>query len=520
MASLRFHKPLVITSIGTKIHLGLSELNDGTFVVSNVDGSSSRDEICSGLLNIQQQVEALMSTPMSYAIAPPLRTLDQTEVYSGFNYIEFGPQFRNIQRLDIFSDHVDGVVTLRKCGDPILDRIRCLDSCLHMFGALPNPEFSTHTGPQLEGAFLPSSLSDFVMYVDHLPDTVICRYHLPIQHQRNYHVMSTSFEVLSLTGDLLVTCKKYSVAWIPFKAVPRLVSHRWLDYTWVPRDVASGPNIFSQYDALIMVGFHLDPSSQRYSQLARQSIRIDISHATSNFSVSVGSTDCRDYSALELRDILFSLSGNSSLIIVDTTTTTKLLSTNDIHSICSNFISVLKLFLNSNMRIKGFVVLSAMSLPIAPVDICQDGEKTIPPFALGSVMHGMVSVWRNESGRGAEVVWGLDIPSSKADIDVVSLIRRELQDRLSGNEECSSIVGYRRSAADGNLTRFAPVLRPADGDARNTVERCTPGVAVITGMGSIGKALVSGMVLSGCVAVVFLGRSKETDIKVCLDSCS
>jgi hypothetical protein len=41
------------------------------------------------------------------------------------------------------------------------------------------------------------------------------RYCLLLEVERNGRLLSVSFEVLSHSGDLLVSCRKYSVTWVP-----------------------------------------------------------------------------------------------------------------------------------------------------------------------------------------------------------------------------------------------------------------------------------------------------------------
>ena len=80
-----------------------------------------------------------------------------------------------------------------------------LDSCVHMFGAVTFQEVPQSR--DLDGVFLPTAL-----HSDDLPTSFICRHYLSHVTSTWYLSLST---FLSLSGALLVSCRRYSVAWIP-----------------------------------------------------------------------------------------------------------------------------------------------------------------------------------------------------------------------------------------------------------------------------------------------------------------
>lgn len=121
----------------------------------------------------------------------------------------------NLARLSvIFRNIVGGLKSRRLCHYSRVqlthDRIRKLDSCLRMCGALAFQEVPQSR--DADGAFLPTALEDFTLHSDELPTFFICRYYLPLDISRNFHVISAAFDVFSLAGVLLVSCGKCSVA--------------------------------------------------------------------------------------------------------------------------------------------------------------------------------------------------------------------------------------------------------------------------------------------------------------------
>ncbi|KAF7965781.1 hypothetical protein HWV62_41795 [Athelia sp. TMB] len=480
---IQFHKPLVVHAADTAIHLSIS---GSSFVVSHEDGSSER--ICSGTLmprNIRLEINGISTLHEDNV---PSQILDQSEVYSYFKHVTFLPLFQNLRRLVFFDDHVDGIINLGQNMDPSLDRIRLLDACLHMFGALNRGAAPEASGP-VEGAFLPSSLSEFVMHVNDLPANITCRYQLPINRERNGHLMSTSFQVLSDAGDLLVSCKRYSAAWIPFEAKFLHRSRHWLSYSWIPR-LLPPCTIKPIYQLLLIFNIGSRSADHNLSQLSRKTVHFDLTCPLL--------TELQNYNSEDV------------LIILDTRDV-KLLKISDAQNLCINLIAVLKCLIQRIGSINGLVLLSSDA--IAFDHTAQVPNASLPPFTLTSLFNGLLSVWRRECGLGADTVWGLDLPPSGPAIDEATLIQAELSSRKQSAEQCDSIVSYRRDEIE-TLTRYTPILRPIEVDTLVTNAKHAHGVVVITGMGSIGKALVLGFRTPVPTAVVFLGRARSTEKKI------
>jgi len=241
--TIKFNSPLVLDFPGTPVFAEFTKEHHFTMY----DNNSRTKKVCTGI--------AASEAPQSYTkqqINPnpsqqPDLVLTKDEVYKWFRSVEFGSAFRNIQEYRQWSSHSDCVITVEPTEHPTLDRIRKLDSCLHMFGALTFQEVPQSR--DLDGAFLPTALEDFTLHSDELPVSFICRYYLPLDISRNFHVISAAFDVFSLSGTLLVSCRKHSVAWIPSGIAIQNTHHhhtnqpsadtQWLQQSWIARDLPS-----------------------------------------------------------------------------------------------------------------------------------------------------------------------------------------------------------------------------------------------------------------------------------------
>ncbi|KAJ3503195.1 hypothetical protein NLJ89_g8542 [Agrocybe chaxingu] len=202
---ITFNSPLVLASQNASVTGVLDK--DGRFLMYG--DRSATDKVCSGVISPIRP--SVVRVPVDDSALNC--TLNKDEVYASFRSVRFGPSFQNIQQVQRRSTRADATIHVEVSEYPTNDRIRKLDACLHMFGALAEEEVPQMR--EMDGSFLPASLEDYTLHSEELPDTFICRYRLPLDTARNHHVISTAFEVLSLAGELLVSCRKYSVAWIP-----------------------------------------------------------------------------------------------------------------------------------------------------------------------------------------------------------------------------------------------------------------------------------------------------------------
>lgn len=210
LKSFRFHVPLVLETPEMEVLAEIDE--DGLCQLLLKDDVKTR--ICSG--NVGEKLP-LRSFAQIYSGATPMQIMSKEEIYQCFKNVEFGGLFRTIHEIKFWETHADGAVKVERTSNPSLDRIRKIDACLHMFAAI-----SSRLAPAMDddmGAYLPTSLEDFILYANDIPYDFICRYHLPLEIGRNARTLSASFEVLEDRGELLLSCRKYSVAWVPHGVV-------------------------------------------------------------------------------------------------------------------------------------------------------------------------------------------------------------------------------------------------------------------------------------------------------------
>jgi hypothetical protein len=200
--SVRFHQPWVLEAVGPTLVTQLKK--DGTFTISQDGKTSEVDRLCSG--SLKPSTSRYRSRPVGSSVAPQ-RVISTDQVYTPFSgNIHFGPAFRNVKQITMWDDHVDALIIVPPSSYPHIDRIRKLDPCLHMFGALPQFEDVPDTIKN-DGFYLPTSLEGFQLYGDDLPSQFICRYHLPFHIEHNYRSVTITFEVRSMNGELLVSCQ-------------------------------------------------------------------------------------------------------------------------------------------------------------------------------------------------------------------------------------------------------------------------------------------------------------------------
>lgn len=210
---IQFHSPLVLEQADTSIDLMMAA--DQSFTLSHSTASDTRVPISSGTF-VQTKPRAEHRPTTISTSLPPHILLTRKEIYvsGGAGSMAFGPLFQNVHQLSIWKDHADGVIKVPRKTDQSHTLFLQLDACLHMCAALSRKLADKPPGA---GTFLPHSLEGVYLYTDSLPlpDTFICRYPLPFNRDQGPYTMSTSFEVLSESGQLLMEAKAYNVAWIP-----------------------------------------------------------------------------------------------------------------------------------------------------------------------------------------------------------------------------------------------------------------------------------------------------------------
>ncbi|THU90635.1 KR-domain-containing protein [Dendrothele bispora CBS 962.96] len=221
-------------------------------------------------------------------------------------------------------------------------------------------------------------------------------------------------------------------------------------------------------------------------------------------------------------------------VVLDTTLLTDITPNSPEFSVmCKHVLWLMKVLVGGQIRFSSFVVISSYGLSI---DNVPKNTSDYSLSALGSVVHGMLRVFRREMAlRNDDMVWGIDVSGSpRVDISSLSseewkrIIRDEFFSRSNGLER-NSIVVYQmiqeaslRSLKSSNFSRFVMVQEDAELESiayttqvlDKKTESVPDGVTVIAGMGSIGCALAQGLVSFGIRRVVLLGRRHKQEISV------
>ncbi|KAK7436199.1 hypothetical protein VKT23_019275 [Stygiomarasmius scandens] len=539
LESIKFHQRFIIDSPFVRAEVSFERKDRCRF--SLIQDSDTK--ICSGIVAPSPIIYPYRQWPSDLA---PLYSLTKEEVYNRVRQVAFGPSFQSIQFINVWSDHADGTITVKPSLHPELDAIRKLDACIHMLGGvspdlvdIPREYFS-------EGAFLPSSFEGFVVYTDKgiLPDSFICRYHLPIQQERNFLVMKTRFEVLSLEGELLAACQTYSVAWIPFSGRKNVTGDAatisWLKTSWRPKSLSINlppgqEHGFLRRERVLYLANTLNVPLIKalYSSVAKDIL----------FGQLIGGEDARKYHLLSPDD-----QGNLDLmslyprhdsdefmtienylsnkdqkrrvcVVLDTTQAAFSSDINikpDSHEfsvLCKHILWLMKALVGRQIRFSSFVVISAGGTP----SDCKDAGLTLSTIGLGSIVQGMLRVFRREMGLSLsrDMVWGIDVSSRLSGEEWKDIIQSEFYSRFNGVEK-DSVVTYRRTGPSETeeLLRFVMVQEEMKRDKEEATLRAD-GVTVIAGMGSIACALTRALVSSGGARkVVLLGRRSEGDKSV------
>ncbi|KAJ7768218.1 hypothetical protein B0H16DRAFT_1686400 [Mycena metata] len=475
---IRFHKPWVLQPAGQSGKVTL----EAERIFSLHDGDTGH-KLCSGTFSLDAAKRpSIIPTP-----GPANETLSRDEVYSVFVNVQFGPLFQSIVSLQRFDEHIDGLIEVKPSGNALNDRIRALDACNHMFGAcmgdtLDDPAFAS-------GACLPLALDGFSLHVDELPPSFICRYRLPLLHERNNRVISTAFEVLSHSGELLVSCMKYSVTWVDMHiplplAPPPTVT---LQQIWAPKELRTARALNST--KIVYFGKRCDWTNSLLSADGDLLFDLELDGVDSN--VNGGSPVWRPETTFS--QLLSTIDLSNCALIVDATALDAAPSSPAFSAYWQKILRVMQTLVRSRTRTFKFIVLSTSG--------------GAAPSALGPLIQGMLRVFRREVGLDG--AYGIELPSEASPSVFADIVGAELRGRTTEN-----MISYRYSPAPGEaeaearLSRLVPELRPVV-DAPAEVH--LSGVAVVVGMGSIGFPLGSHLLAAGVSTVVFIGRRAPTD---------
>lgn len=496
---LYFHKPLALESKDSNVSFNF---DDSASFALHYEGS----RVCSGVLGRSNIAIPLVLDSINSA---PSRIVHCEQVYEAFTRIYFGPRFRNIQEFRLWPDRADALITVVPTVNPDHDQIRALDACLHMFGAVA--KFGNIPVPQekhLPGTFLPTSLEDYCVYVEMFPPSFICRYRLPVEGSRNFHLMSTAFEIISHSGQVLASCRKYSVAWVPMgvalqsSAPPR--STVWLENSWIEQDLRDVRSASTRPDKVVFLGLKINLEVLRILTRtgSSDSMFIDLSVA----ELKVTAIDPSSYapSSITVEQMLSNLAGTSVTFVLDVTPSNVSPHSDEFSQLWRHILRIMQSLVHSKVIISNFVVISTMSAPV----VFGKGEslpKSRTP-TLGAVVQGMLRVFRRETGL-ADIIWCLDLPD-RASESVAEILNNELWARQRGGPK-HSIVTYRFVEGGERFVRLVPVLLPMDYEV---IPAVLNGITVIVGMGSIGCALAAHINGSPSPStVVFVGRRPVED---------
>ncbi|KAK0216459.1 polyketide synthetase [Armillaria nabsnona] len=497
LKNIRFHRPLIVDE---DIHVEAVLDNDGAFTLYQGTTFQEHDKVCSGHF-------ASSLSPYPYkqwsSHIPPNEVIDQDRVYSAFRHVEFGETFRNVTRFDVWNDRVDASIVVDPSTHyPEYDYIRKLDPCLHMFGVVTTLLGNAPPAERTEGSFLPSSLEGLTFYTDDLLPSFVCRYHLPISTERNDHVMAVNFDVLSNDGELLASCKKYSVAWIPVGTIKQNVAPSsnaenipgsWFSNAWVQRDVASTTPNSSVLDSVLYIS--PTPCVPLLEELAKITSELAYAELTNCKQWTTIHGTNFDPSALIFVDADITVTKTRSIIIDVTSFTDGPLSST--FSMCwKQILQLMKVLMTGKIHYDDLIILSS--------SCTGNGDS----FSVGAVVQGMFRVFRRETSSH-DSIWGLDIPQGLSSTEIINVIRRELEQRPSRGIK-DSVISVRYDAGQKKFCEFVPGLHhlKADDDAS------FDGVTIIVGLGSIGSALASHIAKKGTHTIIFIGRrSRETVIE-------
>lgn len=512
--NIKFHTPLVLETPETQVRAEID--GQGAYKLVQEDGADTY--ICSGSI-ADKPGSSLGRKVVKEPEMVPLQMMSKAQIYECFKNVQFGEPFRTVQEVRIWADHADADIKLQATGNPAHDRIRKLDACLHMFGAI-----SSRMAPPVDdsaGAYLPASLEDFTLHTDDMPYNFTCRYYLPLDIGRNARVLSSCFEVFSDAGDLLVSCKKYSVAWVPRGVVHKeqkpaeTNANIWLRNGWTPRPLPA-PQVTSVYkfDELLYLGngessrvlYALAPS-------AKDCISVEIPHLSHDKPTDSVAKNTKTLSCKELNKLPSLVRGQDMLVVLDLSKANSSPGSEEFTSLYLQILMFLKLIMAHKLHIRSFLALTSWS---APVDLYKEGldlfsDSNVASSSLvGAIMQGMIRVFRRETGLDF-AAWCLDLANidNLTDSTLHHILTNEVQARHQSTFS-DTFVSYREDAAKKSLSRLVPALESLE----QVPARLPSGTTVIVGMGSIGSALAISLVEAGCDSVIFLGRRPDSQDKV------
>ncbi|KAJ7644124.1 hypothetical protein FB45DRAFT_824078 [Roridomyces roridus] len=430
---IHFHRPLVLHGAGD--YRMESTTEGGSFSMSDEAG-----KLCSGTSLVPTARTPDLIVPNGL---PETVVTGVDAVYLSFTNIQFGPSFQNIASLKMWEDVAEGAIKITRTSNTDHDNIRALDAAIHQFGTI---KFGADLG---HGAFLPMSLEGYTVYSDDpFPSSFLCRYRLPITVERNGRVAFTSFQVISLAGQILASCDKYSVAWVDM-GVPE--SPFTFQHVWIPKELPPSVSVVSEVAIFKYYEASSTEALDTLSHAPNAAIVLDVTGAEDAPESATFSDSWQNI--LQLLKTLGRHKGSFTFVVVSTA-------------------------LEANSQ---------------------------PPSVLGAMAQGMLRVFRREVGL--QNAYGIEVPGDLAPSSVFDILQKELAAPRGAVKD--TMVSYRHSSA--GLQRFVPELRSL---LLGDIDTRTSGVAVIVGMGSIGSALASHLIIAGASHVVFIGRRAITDDNV------
>ncbi|CAA7264464.1 unnamed protein product [Cyclocybe aegerita] len=515
--TVKFHVPLVLETPDTQARV---EVEKSSFKL--VQEGCDTTKFCSGTFS----GEAPVHVPKRIVREPevvPLQIMSKSQVYECFKNVAFGEPFRTVQQVKFWADHAVGDIIVDKTSSAAHDRIRKLDACLHMFAAV-----SSKAAPPVDdtnGAFLPTSLEDFTLHTDDIPYNFTCRYYLPLEVGRGARVLSGSFEVFSESGELLVSCKKYTVAWVPRGGVHKEqeacavdLKDVWLRNGWsVQSPAQQEESSCHKYDELLYVGN--GPSSRVLKALstsARDALSLEVAGLPQD-AEGYKNDNVKCLATGQIDAIVTNMRGQDVLVVFDVSKANNNPDSSEFTALYIQLLSLLRFMADCKIHISTLLAITSWS---APVDLYTEGldlfsdSKATSTTLVGAILHGMLRVFRRETGMDF-AAWCLDLPSldSVDQSKLNEIISAEMQAHrnVSGRD---TFICYREDSSKKSLSRLVPRLQPIE----KVPARSPSGTTVVVGMGHIGTEIASALVEAGCSTVVFLGRRPESheDIRAAL----
>lgn len=511
--SIKFHTPLVLETPETQVRAEIDE--QGAYKLVQEDGADTF--ICSGTIS-DKPGSSLGKKVVKEPEMVPLQMMSKPQIYECFKNVQFGEPFRTVQGVRIWADHADADIKLEATANPAHDRIRKLDACLHLFGAI-----SSRLAPPMDdsaGAYLPASLEDFTLHTDEIPYNFTCRYYLPLDIGRNARVLSSCFEVFSDAGVLLVSCRKYSVAWVPRGVVHKeqksqaADTNTWLRNGWTAQDLpVSLATPVHRFDEILYLGNgETSRVLNTLSSSAKDCVSIEMPYLPRDVAYKIVA-NAKVVPREDMNKLPSILRGQDVLVVLDLSKSKSSPGSEEFTSIYLQALMFLKLIMSHKLHVTSFLALTSWS---APVDLYREGldlfsaSKVSPSSLVGAIIQGMIRVFRRETGLDF-AAWCLDLANvdNLADSQLQSVLTGEIQARYR-SEFMDTFVSYREDADKKSLCRLVPSLESLD----QVPTRSPSGPTVIVGMGSIGTALAVSLVEAGCKPVIFFGRRPQSEVMV------